>query len=98
MTPLSVDTPSPSTSASTTTVPTPPDASTPPWEESPRQAAERRAREEQQRLAAQPTPTYVDDEPAPDDEDLEASALFGVPLLMKRLGATIIDEQTDNGV
>lgn len=98
VTPLSVDTPSQSTSASTTTVPTPPDASTPPWEESPRQAAERRAREEQQRLAAQPTPTYVDDEPAPDDEDLEASALFGVPLLMKRLGATIIDEQTDNGV
>jgi DNA polymerase-3 subunit gamma/tau len=64
-------------------------ATVPPWEETPRQAAERRAAEQASREA---TRQKIVDDPQPDDEDLDASNLVGVPLVMSMFGATIIDE------
>ncbi len=66
--------------------------SIPPWEETPRQAAARRAAELAAREAER---QQVMDDPQPDDEDLESSNLVGVPLVMSMFGATIIDESTD---
>jgi DNA polymerase-3 subunit gamma/tau len=79
------------TSASSPAAATP-GQSIPPWEETPRQAAARRAAELAAREAER---QQVVDDPQPDDEDLEASNLVGVPLVMSMFGATIIDELTD---
>ncbi len=79
------------TSASSPAAATPGE-SIPPWEETPRQAAARRAAELAAREAER---QQVVDDPQPDDEDLEASNLVGVPLVMSMFGATIIDELTD---
>lgn len=66
-------------------------ASVPPWEETPRQAAARVAKE---KMAQQAQRAAIMDDPQPDDEDFDSSNLVGIPLVMKMFGATIIDERT----
>ncbi len=66
-------------------------ASVPPWEETPRQAAARVAKE---KMAQQAQRAAIIDDPQPDDEDFDSSNLVGIPLVMKMFGATIIDERT----
>lgn len=65
-------------------------ATVPPWEETPRQAAARLAKEKLARDAQRAT---VIDDPQPDDEDFDSSNLVGIPLVMKMFGATIIEER-----
>ena len=64
-----------------------------PWDESPRQLAERRAQEKAREDALR---VSVVDDPQPDDEDLESSNLVGVPLVIKKLGGVIIEEVTED--
>lgn len=74
----------------------PPAEEPPPADEPPAEPPQESRREQAMRAAREaPPPIHVVDEPDASDPNLEDSGLVGAPLVARMLGATVIDEYTE---